>query len=435
MAPRFSDGSDDGSGNDSGIPGLPDDWRPEHIPRPSELALAAGRLIDNALAFVLVHQEDPQAVAGHLDYILEIVRVVAHTPGEHQKQAVELALSLGRNVWHSAGRIDEWPRFVMSLYTTVRELDDMELMVALYRRWSDAAYLAINTESFQSAFNSALEYAQATGDPQLQLIVRVEELGLARNLKRRDMVEQEAAALLAEARELGNLYVQARLYMTLAGLYNSHSRRQDTFEAAQQAYACYSQLDCLIPMASALHYMILSLQANPDHSRDYVRFLMERLERLATRLGDPWLLVGFWHNAGVSEYHAHRYETARQYVLNAVVCARGAAWHPAEAPLGHMLGMIQMQRHRWHLAERHFARANRLYRAAGDEIGRLKSRHAAAYMYVVKKDFVTAERALQAVYDEVERHPPDQVADLLASIAEDLEYVRRALGRSANSAC
>jgi len=410
--------------------GLPPDYDLRYIPTGADLQRAAVQALHREISFVVVNRDTPQAIVDRLDMIAEIVVAASQVKGAHQAQAIRLGLALELEYWLAGDKLDDWPDLIVPLLKTSLEIGDHELQSRVYRAWSLYLFVSRNRAKAEQALMAALDYAGDAGREDLKLLIRTERF----NLKVLEMSLNEAWAeantLLAEARRLNYTYIQGRVYFSLARAYQIAALPKEVFQYAQQALVIFLQWDVIGLAGECIGAMLNSLYYRDAHLDSYASRLLAYLEVLSQSSASPFFQAVAYYNQGFSLYHHATYDQAREYVLRAWLKYRALRYQESLKRVGHMLGLIQIKRHRWSIAERHLRAALAYYEQAGQAIYAVHAQHALAFIPYEQGDLRRALEALEAVLVQARALPEEAAREwLVRLVMADIAVVRRELDR------
>jgi hypothetical protein len=412
--------------------GLPADYELRYIPTGDELQRAAVQALHRETAFVVVNRDTPQAIVDRLDTIAGIVLAASQVKGEHQAKAIRLGLALELEYWLARDKLDDWLNLIVPLLKTSLEIGSHELQSRIYRAWS--IYLAVSRDRARAAqaLVAALDYAGDAGREDLKLLIRAERFNLSVLEMSLDAAWAEAETLLAGARRLNYMYIQGRVYFSLARAYQMAALPKEAFQYAQQALVVFLQWDVVGLAGECIGTMLNSLYHQDARLDLYASRLLEYLDMLNRSSASPFFQAVAHYNQGVKLYHRSEYDRAREYVLRAWLKYRALKYRESIERVRHMLGLIQIKRHRWNLAERHLNAVCAYYEQAGQSTYAVHAQHALAFIPYEQGDFPRALDALEAVLVRAQALPEKAARDwLIRLIAADIEDVRQKLNAPA----
>ncbi|HVO72323.1 MAG TPA: hypothetical protein VMT24_19880 [Aggregatilineaceae bacterium] len=408
--------------------GLPADYDPRYIPTGDDLQRAAIQALHRETSFVVLNRDTPQAIVNRLGEITEVVLAASQVPGEHRAKAVRLGLALELDYWLARGNLDDWPDLIVPLLKASLEIGDHELQSRIYRAWSIYLFVSRDRRKAAQALVAALDYASDARRDDLKLLIRAERLNLKVPEMSLDEARDEANALLAEARRLSYAYIQGRAYFSLARAYQFAALPKETFQYAQQALMVFVQWDVIGLAGECIGAMLNSLYYRDARLDVYASRLRAYLETLGQSSASPFFQAVACYNQGFSLYHRADYDQSRAYVLKAWVRYRALRYRESLERVKHMLGLVQIKRHRWGIAERHLRAALAYYEQAGQAVYAAHARHALAFIPYEQGDFARALGALEAVLVHA-RSLPERAARewLVQLVASDIEDARQKL--------
>jgi hypothetical protein len=408
--------------------GLPPDYDPRYIPTGDDLQRAAVQALHRETSFVVLNRDTPQAIVDRLGEIAGVVLAASQVTGEHQAKAVRLGLALELEYWLARDDLDTWPDLIVPLLKTSLEIGDHELQSRIYRAWSIYLFVSRNRTKAARALVAALDYAGDAGREDLKLLIRAEHFNLRVPEMSLDEARAEADALLAEARRLSYTYIQGRVYFSLARAYQFAALPKETFQYAQQALMTFVEWDVIGLAGECIGAMLNSLYYRDAHLDVYASRLRAYLDMLGQSSASPFFQAVACYNQGFSLYHRANYDQSRAYVLKAWVRYRALKYRESLERVKHMLGLIQIKRHRWGTAERHLRAALAYYEQAGQAVYTVHARHALAFIPYEQGDFAPALEALEAVLVQAQALPDKAAREWLVQlIATDIEDARQKL--------
>jgi len=414
--------------------GLPPDYDPRYIPTGDDLQRAAVQSLHRETSFVVVNRDTPQAIVDRLDTIAEVVLAASQVKGEHQAKAVRLGLALELEFWLARDRLDDWPNLIVPLLKTSLEIGDRELQSRIYRAWSMYLFVSQDRTRAAQALVAALDYAGDAGREDLKLLIRAERFNLRVLEMSLDEAWAEAETLLAAARRLNYAYIQGRVYFSLARAYQIAALPRETFHYAQQALVIFLQWDVIGLAGECVGAMLNSLYHQDAHLDHYASRLLSTLETLGRSSASPFFQAVACYNQGLRLYHRADYERAREQVLRAWLIYRTLKYRESIERVKHMLGLIQIKRHRWITAERHLRAACAYYERAGQAAYTVHAYHALAFIWYEQDDFPHALTALEGVLVQAQALPEKAAREwLVRLVSADIDDVRRRLNGQPDS--
>jgi len=412
-------------GDDDSL-GLPPEWNPKYIPDGGDLARAARRVLDDKTAFVLLHKDEPDVIADHLDELASIVLATSQVKGDHQAKAIRLGLTLEPIYWISRNKLHDWLDMFSPLLKVASEIHHDDLQSELFRAWGIYLYLANLGPDSTPPLDASLEYAADSGRADLALLAQLERLNAQVTTLSLTEVQAEAEAILVCAAQLNFTYVQGRTYLSLARAYQFKSLPTTAFTYAQQALAFFFSLGIRSMMIEALNIMIGSMQ-KLHGSSTYGQQLLYWMKTLSAQMSIPWYQITAYQHHAAHSFHEGNYETARAWLIKAWLKNRATfQLSNSEPEILHLLGMVQSRRQRYALAERHLLRAYRLYQARNMPQQAVHAHHAWAYVSFEKGDFVTAVQRLEKTLSLAQALPEEATRRRLTTlIEEDILEARR----------
>jgi hypothetical protein len=408
--------------------GLPSDYDLRYIPTGDDLQRAAVQALHRETSFVVVNRDTPQAIADRLDTIAEIVLAASQVKGEHQAKAIRLGLALELEYWLARDRLDDWPNLIVPLLKTSLAIGDHELQSRIYRAWSMYLFVSRDRTRAAQALVAALDYAGDAGREDLKLLIRAEHFNLRVLEMSLDEAWAEAETLLTGARRLNYAYILGRVYFSLARAYQIAALPRETFQYAQQALVIFLQWDVIGLAGECIGAMLNSLYYQDAHLDRYASRLLTTLETLSRSSASPFFQAVACYNQGFRLYHRADYEQARCQVLRAWLIYRTLKYRESIERVRHMLGLIQIKRHRWAAAERHLNAACTYYKRAGQAVSAVHAQHALAFIPYEQGDFPRALEALEAVLAQAQALPEKAAHEWLARlVAADIDDVRHRL--------
>jgi hypothetical protein len=412
---------DKGQGDLPDLPGLglPDEWAFEVIPTLSDLQRAALHALHREISFLLLHQDEPEKIAERLDEMADIARAASQVAGPHQAKAIRLGLELRLEYWLARNKLDDWVDLIMPLLKTALEIKDRELQSLIYRAWGIFLFYAQQHPGADNALEAALDYADEAGWDDLKLLARAERFNLNVLSLPLDEAQFQAEALIADARHLKYALVQGRAYYSLARAYQKASSPAEIFMYAQQALAIFIPEKAIALAGQCVAYMLGGLSYQPDHSPSYLSDLLAYLEALAQRSVDPLFQAMACYGQGCDFYYRQDYDRAREYIIGAWWNYRAIRFRSYLFVVRHMLGLVQMMRHQWPVAERHLRAAYAHYAETGDTMQAVHAQHALAYIPVEQGDLRRGLGALKAALRVAEDLPPQPGREHLLKVIQD----------------
>lgn len=409
--------------------GLPDGYDSEHdsrhIPRLSDLQRAAAQAVAEETAFLILHQDDPKVVAGRLESVVERVLAAIQVKGPHQHKAVRLGLALGLKYWMAYRKVHDWINLIVPLLGIALELDDRELQSGAYRALGIYSHMLRRNPQARVALEKALRYAEQAGREDVRLLMQAEYLHIQAAQKRLDEVEAEAGAILDKAWRLKFVYVQGRTCLTLSTAYEQASLYRPAFAYAQQALACFAEIDSNGLAIEAASAMLGSLSIYSRGSSVYKGRLFDYLDTLIGRSGNPWYQAYVYHLQAMHSYHAGDHDLGRQCAVRAWGLYHSLGDRPNALSVRHMLGLIQTRRHAWDWAQVHLSGVYRQHCQVNNRLGAAHVYHALAFIPVEQQQ---TERALTMLVEALELAEtiPDQEPriHLMQTIQDDIEKVK-----------
>jgi len=238
----------------------------------------------------------------------------------------------------------------------------------------------------------------------------------------------EAETLLAGARRLNYAYILGRVYFSLARAYQIAALPKDTFQYAQQALVIFLQWDVIGLAGECVGAMLNSLYYQDAHLDHYASRLLATLETLGRSSASPFFQAVACYNQGLRLYHRADYERAREQVLRAWFTYRALKYRESIERVRHMLGLIQIKRHRWATAERHLKAACAYYERAGQAAYVVHAHHALAFIPYEQGDLPRALEALEAVLVQAQTLPEKATREwLVRLVSADIDDVRHRL--------
>jgi hypothetical protein len=413
--------------------GLPSEYDPRYIPSSEDLQRAAQYALDNYTAFLILHQDDPKAVAAQLDQIADVVRASSQITGDHQSKAIRLGLALESEYWMARNAVQDWIHLIIPMLQTALIIEDQELQVRVYRALGHYLFFIRDDVRANTALRIALEYAEQTNQADLMLLARVERFVFAiRDVKKSiEDILAEANAILADAARLKFRYVQGRAHYILSLVYQRATLSDVAFAHAQQAYIYLAATEANGLAVEALSAMLSSLNMFNHCSERYKERLFEHIDRLVSQSGNPWYRAMALLLQATQSFHSSDHDNARWCALK--------SWGEFKA-LGdfhncmsarHMLGLIQTKRCQWLLAEKHLQAAYNWYRKAHNDIWAVNAYHALAFIPVEQHNIGRAEVMLRESLAMARELPASEARENLVSVIE--EDLRKLLGQVESS--
>lgn len=396
------------------------------VPTGDELADAAMKALHNEVAFLILHRDNPQTILDRMERIIEVARAASQVKGPHQTKAIKLGLAIKSEYWMHYHNIRKWQALLLDLLSTARDLEDYELQYEIYRVWGFYLYATHQQPGAAKALETALEYAADLKREDLQLLARVERFNLQIPDMKLEDAQIEASAILHEAHRLNAIYVQGRVYFSLARAFQYASQFDYVFMYAQQALAIFLSAEIIGLAGEAVSKMLASGQVQNDHAMVYQLRLLALLEALAKRTPHPWFQVSAYHHWAAMLYHRQQYDAAREYILKAWAKMREIKYMDSQVRAKHLLAMIQAKRQRWGLARRYLQTCIEKYREANDHVQSIHAKHAIAFVFDEQGNYQKSLDVLKEALGESQALPEGHARRRLIMLLQaDIEDVER----------
>lgn len=415
--------------------GLPENYDHEDhshfIPSSVDLQNAAIDALDREYAFVILNHDKPEKIVERLDEVAAIALVASEVNGNHQAKAIKLGLALELQYWLAGSRADQWERFITTLLTVALRLkgngEKKELLSRIYHAWSIYGFISESQSRAKTAILAAAEWIQDTEREDISLLIRAERFNM--NVAGMDIAQAfvDANTLLADARRLNFLYIQGRVYLSLALAYRQRSQRKLCFAYAQQALVFFMKEDIGGLEAHAVSIMLGVLLNQKDHSTVYSARLLAHLETLVQRHVNPWFQFMVEHQRAMFYFQESDYEHARQCALKAWAVTRKVKVGVEGVRPKHLLGLIQTKRHCWKLAEIHLKASGRWYENNQRVASVLDTKHALAFIPYEQGNLPRALDMLKEVLAEAQNLEESVQGYLVALLKKDIEDVSQEL--------
>ncbi len=333
------------------VHGLPPDWHPQYIPTLTALQNAAGAAVDRATVTVLLLRDAPALLCERLEDIAGVIHAALPVDGPHQARAIRLGLELDATLWMRSGKLEIWRDLILAMLAAAGRLGDRALLGRVYHAWATYLYLTEQRPGAHRALQAALEYARASGDEGLILLLLAERLYLAIGRVSIETLQARGLAIVRLACHRREYFTAARALLALARACRIALLPEPSFAYAQQALVVLHVLGLRDLIDQALHFMLFALQIEgAPSSAGYRAALLRRLDALHAQEGYPWLREMTALQHALYAYHAGQYDEARRWALIALrrvprkrIGARLSA-HPP--PAGHDRGAARSLRGR-----------------------------------------------------------------------------------------
>jgi hypothetical protein len=278
------------------------------------------------------------------------------------------------------------------------------------------------------SLEAALEYAEDSKRPDMRLLAHSERFNSKAHQLPLPELEAEASDILARARSMKYVYVQGRVFLSLAIAYRNVGHYEDVFMCAQQSLVYFLQEDHVDMAGQAVGAMLGALTVRSGHFPPYRNLLFSYLEQLNDRSLSPRFHGATSHQHSLLAFRTGDYDAARRYLLEAYCYYRSFNYRRDQASLSHMLGLIQSHRQNWAMAERHLKASRQLYRHQKNLLWRVNSRHALEYIPFLQGDYQRAVVRLQKARRLAWALPEDWGRDrVIAEIQKDIDEALRRL--------
>ncbi len=414
------------------------------IPSPADLAQAAQRALDDEVAFILLHQDDPDVFAARLDRLLDRLRAAISVKGPHQARAIRTILRIRAWHWMAAYRFDEWGAVINLAYSRARDLKDPELLSEVIERWGIYHSLKQKYGKALHAFEWSAEKLSEGEDEIAALSNNSRRLLLAISRFNSvatdpemtgDQMLDETGELLVEARELASSYYRAHIYHALARFFLCTKRDgKRAFMYGQLALHHY----LLEPedwglVAQLLTTLLDALSIDQTGTRVYRQRLLAYLDDILAQHQDfnPWLRAKVLYSHAVQHYHQDNFEQARRYGLQAWWLHWRLDDRLGCATAQHVVGLARRHMGHWQAAERHLSDVLAQYDAAHDAYDYMLAHFSRAMISAAQGDWPRAkERLLETRAEAIARlSQPDQRRRIVEKVDRELETVQRHLAQ------
>lgn len=362
------------------IEGLPADWDPQFIPDPNDLESAALKAMHEVRAFLLIHWNDPPAMAEHMDWLVGLIQAAVTVRGRHRAKAIELGLALRRNFWQSADRIDRLQGFLLLLLSACREIESPVLEARVYQAWGVCMQTWGEKPNVERALENALEIAVESHREDVALLVRAELFNVHVPSMDVEPALSEANELLVAARRLEQPFVMGRVYLSLARLYGRRVLFRQAFMYAQQAFIVFASIQYIEWTGEPLVEMVNCLQSTFCRSDAYRWQILQYLERHPARLEGPRIQAAYHRNVAIYWYRREEFELARRHAVQSYCLARTGVY-PSNILLScQMLGLVQTKRKQWGAARHYLTKTAETMKAADLTNSYIAVKHALAFI-------------------------------------------------------
>ncbi|GEM_PF-4032063 len=395
-------------------------------------------------AFLLLHKDEPKAIAARLSRFERVIRAAAAHQSPLRRDVIRLGLALEPRYWLAAGRVEEGFSFFGHLFSYARDLGDAQLWGEVLTVWGQYQFLLRRRDAGRIAFEWALEKIAETDRADLRLLLQVEVFNAQVFQLSSEQAEAQAAELLAEAARLKFPNVRGRVYLSLSRRCQYVDDRAHAFEYAQQSL-CYFYPDNTLELATqALGGMYMNLTTRSDTtdalSNTYTDYLFAKWEQFVERNINPWYRAAALHVQTHQLYQQGYYQRAGRVILRAWRAYCRIADELGKAQIRHMAGMVCLKLGAWEQASHYFVKAQAHYEALGETLQALHAQHAAAYVPVeraaqepnvqlAKMYLRYAEIRLLATRQAIEERvaTSEMKEYMLSLIDEDIAAVKRRL--------
>ncbi len=401
--------------------GLPPDPEMGYIPTEDQLRAAAVHALDDISALFILHPDDEQVIAAQLDNIASVLLAASQLKGPHQAKAVRLGLHLNHHFWQTHNKETTWLQLIVPLLNITLELGDKQLQAEAYRAWGIYLYTSgkdANQPKSARAFQIAMEYATESGRDDLKLLARIEHFNQQiRSMSEQDMLA-EAHALITDARRLQNIYFEGRVYASMARFYFWKDHCQ-LFQYAQQAMIIFWNLNDYGLFCQCIIFLVHSLEDQTPHAA-YRQQLLGAMEQMASHLAYPYISASLYHLWAVQYYKLKLYQEARSAMIRSCVIVRRVGTYLDTSFALHMLGLIEMRRHRWQVSRLFLEAALQGYEESRiDQAQIVQLHHALAFIPFEQRNFAAAYTELGKVLEMAQALPPGNVRDSLIKLISD----------------
>lgn len=421
--------------------GLPPDYDDRYIPTEGDLRRAIVRRLDDEISFVMLHKDEPHEIAARLEKIAEVARIAAVMKGDHQVRGIRLGLALELKYWLMRDQVAQWPGLIFPLLKATLEIGDTRLQAEVYYTWSIYLHYVheqkldfdLEKDPASQSLLAALSYAEASGRADLHLLARVERFNVKLARMTVDDAWTEADDLIAQARAMNYTYIVPRVYFSMAArLLYEKGQFKTLYACAQQAMVYAAALNLNNLAGRAISMMLNGLHPEDGHSNTYRRQLVNFLARLEQYSNNPKFQAMVYHQLARQCYYDGEYNQARVYILKAAALYRSFHYRAERDRIRHTLGLIQIGRRAFRVAERHLSAARKSYETRGRRFWMVIAQYGLAEVSAEEGQIELALQRLAEARDMAVTLPDAQRDRLLALIQRKVDDLRSGISQAGN---